>query len=47
MLNTHWFKSPLEHWLAGLFAEIAALGAFLLVVWILAVLLMWVLQGAG
>jgi hypothetical protein len=41
-VKTHPFKSPSEHWLSGLFAEIATLGGFLFAVWMMALLIIWV-----
>lgn len=42
-LRTHWFKSPFEHWVSGLLTEIATFGGFLILVWLGALLLIWVL----
>jgi hypothetical protein len=44
-VKTHPFKSPFEHWLSGLIAEITMLGGFLLAVWLMALAIMWVWQG--
>ena len=43
VLKTHWFQSPSQHWFSGLIVELAALGGFLVFVWLLALLLMWAL----
>ena len=43
-MKTQPSKSPSEHWLSGLIAEIATLGGFLLAVWLMALAIMWVWQ---
>lgn len=44
-VKTHWFQSPLEHWLSGILTEAFTLGGFLLVTWAAAVALMWLFAG--
>jgi hypothetical protein len=43
-VTTQRSKGPSEHWLSCLILEIAALGGFLLAVWLMALAVMWVWQ---
>ncbi len=41
-MQVHRFHSPFKHWVRGLVAEIAAFSAFILALFLLAVVLTWV-----